>query len=217
MRALDEQYAHLVSSRIVQFAKEHGASILVFEHLGHFKPQKGKYSHRANEKRSYWVRGKIFRYSKYKAYHDGILTCRVSPRNTSRECARCGALVARYDAGSAPEGYTPGAPLVACSCCGMKDNADRNASIVIGQRLLTRYHQQTPSQEKPPTPLLRAERPAKAGDVRRSQAAEGSGRPSPNPVRHGTANAYGTTHGHVPRMGETCPGIARQLPLFNES
>src|SRR5579885_2860117 len=74
--------------------------------------QKGKYSRRANEKRSYWVQGKIFKYSKYKAYHDGLVTCRVNPRNTSRECARCGALVARYDAGSTPEGYTPGVLLL---------------------------------------------------------------------------------------------------------
>ncbi len=216
VRTLDEQYAHLVSSRILQFAKEHGASILVFEHLGNFKPQKGKYSRRANEKRSYWLRGRIHHYSKYKAWNDGLVTCRVSPRNTSRECARCGALVARYDAGQPAEGYTPGAPLVACSCCGMKGQADRNASMVIGKRLLARS-QQNIAQEKPPTPLARPERPAKAGGVRRSQDAKDNGRPSINPVRHGTAHAYGTTHGHVPRMGETCPGIPSQLPLFNES
>ena len=149
VRHLDEHYAHFVSSRILQFAKEHGASILVFEHLGHFKPQKGKYSRRANEKRSYWLRGKIYNYSKYKGWNEQIVTCRVNPRNTSRECARCGSLVARYDAGSAPEGYTPSAPLVFCAHCSRRDNADRNASIVIGQRLLAR-HQQTPSQKSLP-------------------------------------------------------------------
>src|SRR5215472_1227858 len=40
IRGLDEDSAHQVSHRIVQFAKEHQASILAFEHLGHFKPQK---------------------------------------------------------------------------------------------------------------------------------------------------------------------------------
>ena len=59
IRALDEDSAHQVSHRIVEFAKEQQASILVFEHLGHFKPHKGKYSRRSNEKRSYWLRGKI--------------------------------------------------------------------------------------------------------------------------------------------------------------
>jgi len=80
IRALDEDCAHQVSYRIIQFAREYQASILVFEHLGHFRPQKGKYSKRGNEKRSYWLRGKIYHYSQYKAWNEhGIITCRVSP------------------------------------------------------------------------------------------------------------------------------------------
>jgi hypothetical protein len=38
IRNTDEQVSHLVSARIVQFAKQHEASILVFEHLGNLKP-----------------------------------------------------------------------------------------------------------------------------------------------------------------------------------
>jgi len=169
IRSLDEESAHLVSHRIVEFAQHYQASMLVFEHLGHFKPCKGTYSRRGNEKRSYWLRGKIFTYSKYKAWNEGIVTCRVSPRNTSRDCARCGRLVVRYDAGKPAEGYTPGAPLVYCPQCHMRGNADRNASIVIGKRLLARY-QQSLSQEKPHAPLA-TERPVKTGGVRRSQDA----------------------------------------------
>jgi IS605 OrfB family transposase len=124
IRLLDEDSAQQVSHRIVQFAKEHQASILVFEHLGHFKPQKGKYSKRGNGKRSYWLRGKIFKYSKYKAWNEGgIITCRVSPRNTSRECARCGALVARYDAAKPAEGYTPGVLLTNYGCSMSRSHA----------------------------------------------------------------------------------------------
>src|SRR5436305_8478902 len=85
------------------FAKEHGATILVFEHLANFKPEKGKYSKRANSKRSYWLRGKIFRYSKYKAWNEGIITSRVNHRNTSREHFACGSLITRYDATKAAE------------------------------------------------------------------------------------------------------------------
>jgi putative transposase len=107
IRAADEQVAHLVSARIVQFAKEQKATVLVFEHLGHLKPAKGKYSHRGNRKRAFWMKGRIFSYSKYKAYNAGILTSRVNPRNTRRECARCHGLVARYSATQEPEGYTP--------------------------------------------------------------------------------------------------------------
>src|SRR5437879_6580336 len=147
----DEQVAHLVSARIVQFAQQHGASILVFEHLGNLKPAKGKYSKRGNSKRAFWMKGHIFNYCKYKAYNAGILTSRVNPRNTSRECACCHSLVARYAEGKPAEGYTYGAPLVLCHQCGMHGNADRNASLVIGQRLVARY--QKSSKEKPPTPL----------------------------------------------------------------
>src|SRR6266567_7633123 len=89
IRHKDEQVAHVVSARIVQFAKQHEATILVFEHLGDLKPASGKYSHRGNSKRAFWMKGRIFTYSKYKAYTEGILTSRVNPRNTSRECARC--------------------------------------------------------------------------------------------------------------------------------
>ena len=66
---------------------------------------------------------------------------------TSRECARCHSIVARYSQGQPAEGYTYGAPLVACSGCGTRGNADRNASLVIGQRLVARY--QKSSKEKP--------------------------------------------------------------------
>jgi hypothetical protein len=52
IRNADEQIAHLVSARIVQFTQDQGASILVFEHLGNLKPEKGKYSRRGNSKRA---------------------------------------------------------------------------------------------------------------------------------------------------------------------
>src|SRR5437588_7066466 len=132
IRNVDAQVTHLVSARIVQFAQQHEASILVFEHLGNLKPAKGKYSKRGNSKRAFWMKGRIFNYAKYKAYNEGILTSRVNPRNTSRECARCHSLVARYSQGQPVEGYTYGAPLVACEKCSMRGNADRNAALVIG-------------------------------------------------------------------------------------
>ena len=50
IRHVDEQVAHLISVRIVQFAQAYDASVLVFEHLGNLKPTKGKYSKRGNEK-----------------------------------------------------------------------------------------------------------------------------------------------------------------------
>src|SRR6267154_6522981 len=92
-------------ARIVQFAGQHEATVLVFEHLGNLKPAKGTYSRRGNSKRAFWMKGRIFKYAKYKAYNKGILTSRVSPRNTSRECACCSSLVARYAEGQPAQGY----------------------------------------------------------------------------------------------------------------
>jgi putative transposase len=186
----DENLSHQVSARIVQFAKAHGATILVFEHLGKLKPEKGTYSRRGNSKRAFWMKGRIFTYAKYKAWNEGIITSRINPRNTSRECARCHALVIRYAAGQPIEGYTTGAPLVLCPVCGMKGHADRNASLVIGQRLITRY--QKTVQEKPPTPLA-TERESKDSGVGGSQEpkTEVVGHLSLS-ERHGTPNEHGT-------------------------
>ncbi len=186
---VDDSMAHLVSARIVQFAKQHEATLLVFEHLGNLKPHKGKYSHRGNSKRAFWMKGRIFKYAKYKAYNEGMLTSRVNPRNTSRECARCQSLVARYAASQPAEGYTSGAPLVLCQECGMRGNADRNASLVIGSRLIRRY--QHSSQEKPPTPRAR-ERGEKSPGVAVCQDAKSEEGPSILQARHADSNEHGT-------------------------
>jgi putative transposase len=211
---VDEDIAHLMSARIVWFAKEHEATILVFEHLSHLKPERGKYSRRGNSKRAFWMKGRIFKYAKYKAWQSGILTNRVNPRNTSRECARCHNLVARYDAAQPAEGYTPGAPLVLCPQCGMQGQADRNASLVIGQRLVARYHQS--SQEKPPTPL-ETERVAKATGVVVSQDAESKEGPSILSARYGDRNGHGTAQDVRLGMAEHASDMPRQLRLFTES
>jgi IS605 OrfB family transposase len=84
----EKNEAERVSRRIVDFAHSHGATVLVFEHLSHLKPQKGKYSRRSNQKRAYWLKSKIYQRVKDKALNDyGIYTVRVSPKGTSREFA----------------------------------------------------------------------------------------------------------------------------------
>jgi IS605 OrfB family transposase len=178
VRNLDDNAAHLVSRRIVEFAVQYSATILVFEHLGNFKPQKSKYSKCGNEKRSYWLRGRIFHYAKYKAWAEGVITSRVSPRDTSRECCRCHALpVVRYNQKKSEIslGYTPGAPLFKCPVCLLMGNADHNATRNIGQRLLARYGvESTPKRSSVTT---NKEKPHKAvsdkGSRGRSQRWEG--------------------------------------------
>lgn len=194
IRHVDEHVAHQVSARIVQFATEQQASILVFEHLGNLRPEKGKYSHRSNRKRAYWMKGRIFNYAKDKAWHaGGLITCRVNPRNTSRECHRCHSLIVRYNQGQPAEGYTPGAALCFCPQCQMRGHADRNASIRIGRRLLERY--QEPCKEKPP-PVGYVPTGAVSKDtgVALSQGAKDRKQPSIALARHGERNAHGTAH-----------------------
>jgi transposase len=216
IRNVDEQITHLVSARIVQFAIEQQAGILVFEHLGNLRPEKGTYSRRSNTKRAYWMKGRMFRYSKYKAWNaGGIITCRVNPRNTSRACHRCKAPVIRYNQGEPLEGYTPGAALCLCPQCQMRDHADRNASLRIGQRLLERY--QEPVKEKPHALLRRAQREPKGSGVGISQDAKREGQPSIAQARRGDhANGPGTAPRGLRRMGARPSDIASQLRVHFE-
>jgi IS605 OrfB family transposase len=199
IRAIDEDTAHRVSRRIVEFAQEHGATIIVLEHLGRFRPQKGRYSARGNEKRSYWLRGRIFRYTRYKAWEEGIVTCRVNPHDTSRRCACCGGWVGRHSADEAPVAYRPGAPLFTCPACQQRGNADRNASINIGHRLLERYG----LYEKPA--------PRGTGVSRSQDAGNGDGPHSP-PERHGARDGPGTARtegGSAVRPPSSVPCLLR--------
>src|SRR5215469_9916722 len=216
IRHVDEHIAHLVSARIVQFAREQQASILVFEHLGNLRPQKGKYSRRGNRKRAYWMKGRIFHYSKYKAWNAaGIITCRVNPRNTSRQCHRCHAPIIRYNQGEPEEGYTPGASLCLCPQCQMRDHADRNASLRIGQRLIERYPD--PVKEKPHTPVRRAGRVSKGMGVGISQDAKREGQPSIAQARRGDhTNGHGTAPRGLRRMGARPSDMATTLRLHFE-
>ena len=211
IRNRDEHIAHLVSARIVQFASAHQASILVFEHLANLKPEKGKYSRRGNTKRAYWMKGRIFRYSKYKAWSQGMITCRVNPRDTSRQCHRCHALVIRYKQGQPQEGYTQGGTLVYCPQCQMRGHADRNASLRIGQRLLARSSD--PFKEKPPTALRRAGRVLKETGVVLSQDAKRQCGPSTQQARHGERNGPGTTQEKRRRMGSPLSATPHPLRL----
>jgi putative transposase len=238
IRNLDEDTAHRVSRRIVEFAQEHGAAIIVFEHLGRFRPERGKYSRRANEKRSYWLRGRIFEYTRYKGWEEGLVTCRVNPRDTSRECADCGSPVARHGEGEAATGYRPGAPLVTClnPACGMRGNADRNASRNIGQRLLARYLDWVYPlyQEKPHARPLAGRASKEAGvscsqgspeappepveERSRRDAENGSGLhtdyPSPpKPERHGVRNGHGTARNELNGAAFTQRGLSQSVGI----
>jgi IS605 OrfB family transposase len=136
IRNLDDNIAHQVSRRIVNFAKEYNAGIIVFEHLSNFRPTKGTRSKRTNQKLSYWLRGRIFKFTQYKALHEGIIVVRVNPKDTSRRCPYCGFLkIMRYT-----PGRENGTKLSRCENCKTHGiNADWLATLNIGQKFRQKH------------------------------------------------------------------------------
>jgi hypothetical protein len=96
----------------------------------------------------------------------------------------------------------------------MRGNADRNASLVIGQRLITRYQQS--SQGKPPTPLL-AERGEQSPGVAVCQDAKSEEEPSLPQARHADGNEHGTAQEGSLRMDEHLSDIPHPLRFPWES
>jgi hypothetical protein len=90
----------------------------------------------------------------------------------------------------------------------MRGNADRNASLVIGQRLVARY--QKSGQEKPQAPL-RAERVVKAAGGSVSQDAKSEEEPSFPRSRHADTTEHGTAQERPLRMDERLSDIPCQL------
>jgi len=97
----------------------------------------------------------------------------------------------------------------------MRDHADRNASIRVGQCLLERY--QEPVKEKPHARSRRAKREPKGSGVGISQDVKRQRRPSTDAARRGDqANGHGTAQGNRRRMGAPLPDIASTLQVHFE-
>ena len=95
-------------------------------------------------------------------------------------------------------------PLVWCAHCGIKGHADRNASLVIGQRLATRYQ----PKGKPQTPR----REEKSSGVAICQDAQSVGiQPSTEDARHADSNEHGTAQEIGMRMVEPVSDMTYQL------
>lgn len=136
-----------IASVIIEFAHRHGCKVIVFEHLGNLKPKRGKYSRRSNQKRAYWLKGKIVDNVRRIAYQRyAILTARVNPKNTSRLCAIDGTPVFRG------EHYLPtlleycqpyrcGGKCFA-TVTGYRGNSGLNAARNIGLKFLARRFEQ---------------------------------------------------------------------------
>jgi putative transposase len=82
------QRLHLVSKRLVEFAKN-GKAAIVLENLTLHGA--GGRSHRMNRRLSSWPRGEIHRQIEYKAALAGVPIIKVHPAWTSKTCPVCGA------------------------------------------------------------------------------------------------------------------------------
>jgi len=121
IRRINDWIAHNVSKRIVEIAKENN-SIIAMENLKRLYPVKGKNSRRNNRRISNWIKGKVVKYTIYKARWEGIRVKLVSAKNTSKTCHLCGSQGLRTNA------------TFFCDHCKHTYNADFNASVNIGIR-----------------------------------------------------------------------------------
>jgi len=121
IRRINNWIVHNISKRIVEIAKEYNAMIAM-ENLKGLRPVKGKNSKKNNRRIGNWVRGKIVKYTIYKANWEGIKVKLVNAKNTSKKCHLCGS-----------QGLRAGANFF-CEHCKHSYNADFNASVNIGIR-----------------------------------------------------------------------------------
>ena len=121
IKRINNWIAHNVSKKIVEIAKENN-SMIAMENLRGLHPVKGRNSRKLNRKINNWVRGKVVKYTAYKARWEGIRVKLVSPKNTSKICHLCGS-----------QGLRAGANFF-CEHCKRTYNADFNASVNIGIR-----------------------------------------------------------------------------------
>jgi putative transposase len=113
-------FNHKVSRRIVEVAKENNAGIKL-EKLEGIRNNK-KHVRNFNYNLNSWSFHQLEKFIEYKSKLEGISVTCVEPRNTSKECSRCGDIGIR-------EGKS-----FKCPQCGHVDHADVNASFNIALR-----------------------------------------------------------------------------------
>ena len=118
----DEDTARKAARKIVDFAKEHGSRVIVFEALNRIPNTKRMgWTRRQNVRRSYWMRGRILEHVRSMALWDGIVVVRRDPAFTSKACPKCGAYGERFSRRASGRGPHH---TFRCPACGWEGNAD---------------------------------------------------------------------------------------------
>jgi len=110
---------HKISRKIVNRARELGATIVIGDLKGIRKKRRGKTLNRIVNRMPYY---RLTQYIMYKARWEGIPVLLVPEYYTSRTCHRCGARGERITQG-----------LFKCPNCGLEYNADLNGAINIAK------------------------------------------------------------------------------------
>ena len=110
---------HKISRKIVNEAKEFGATIVLGELRGIRTRARGKRLNRIIASMPYY---RLTQMITYKSLWEGIPIYKVNEKNTSKTCHRCGA-----------GGKRPFQGLFKCPNCGLEYNADLNGAINIAK------------------------------------------------------------------------------------
>ncbi len=125
--SVTEHAVHVASKRLVQWAESIGARKIILEDLSNIRKSSLNKGKQLRSKVHRWPYGMFTFFVTYKAAAMGITTEKVSPRNTSRMCHKCGHIDK-----SNRNGFS-----FKCRSCGYSADSDWNASKNIAGRSIS--------------------------------------------------------------------------------
>jgi IS605 OrfB family transposase len=124
---------HVISKRLVLKAKDTMRALAIEDVKGIRERVTVRRSQRARH--SNWAFAQLRSFLEYKSKLYGVALCAVDPRNSSRECSRCG---------YTDKANRPSQDKFLCQSCGYSANADLNAALNLRARGVSITQTSTP-------------------------------------------------------------------------
>jgi len=134
-RGLREDRYKKVVAAVFQYAKHHGAEVIVFEDLKKLLPDAAN-ERGVNSALQRWNRGQVVGFARKIAEDYGLRVVTVPAFHTSMLCARCGLMGARFNRDRSGFSMDRLGHWFACPECGRQIHADINASENLHKVLL---------------------------------------------------------------------------------